>query len=297
MTRALRTFTGRKANDGERCMRWCTFRRRGALARYSLGECHREVRRLQARIVKATKEGRWGKVKALQWLLTHSFSGKALAVRRVTENQGKKTPGVDKVTGPRRSQKTVPFMTETAWVYKPRPLRRIYIPKSNGKMRPLGIPTMSDRAMQAFYLLALEPVSETLRDSHSYGFRPDRSTRDAIEQCFTALGKQASPQWILEGDIRGCFDEISHDWLITHVPTDKAILRKWLKAGYIEDRHLFPQTRSRDPARRHHLTSDFELGAGRPAAPCCGRRFTPSPKGRWQMDRPKVGLCVMPMTL
>jgi RNA-directed DNA polymerase len=104
----------------------------------------------------------------------------------------------------------------------------------------LTVPCMVDRAMQALHLLALEPVSETCADLHSYGFRRDRSTADAIEQCFTALAKKTSPQWILEGDIRACFDEISHSWLITNVPTDTVILRKWLKAGYIEDRQLFP---------------------------------------------------------
>jgi RNA-directed DNA polymerase len=107
-------------------------------------------------------------------------------------------------------------------------------------MRALGIPCMVDRAMQALHLLALEPVSETCADSHSYGFRRDRSTADAIEQCFTALAKKTSSQWILEGDIRACFDEISHSWLVTNVPTDTVILQKWLKAGYIEDLQLFP---------------------------------------------------------
>ena len=168
--------------------------------------CYREVRRLQTRIFKATKERRWGKVKALQWLLTHSFNGKALAVRRVTENHGKKTPGVDKVTWSTPEAKYRAVKKLSRHGYAPRPLRRIYIPKSSGKMRALGIPCMDDRAMQALHLLALEPVSETCADSHSYGFRRDRSTADAIEQCFTALAKKTSPQWILEGDIRACLD-------------------------------------------------------------------------------------------
>jgi RNA-directed DNA polymerase len=206
----------------------------------SWSQCHREVRRLQARIVKATKEGRWNKVKSLQWLLTHSFSGKALAVRRVTENQGKKTPGVDKVRWSTPEAKYRAIKTLNRHGYRPQPLRRIYIPKSNGRRRPLGIPTMKDRAMQALYLLALEPVSETKADPHSYGFRPARSTADAIEQCFTLLARQNRPQWVLEGDIRGCFDEIAHSWLIAHVPMDKVVLRRWLQAGYIDNRQLFP---------------------------------------------------------
>ena len=202
--------------------------------------CHREVRRLQARIVKATRESRHGKVKALQWMLTHSFSGKALAVRRVTENQGKKTPGVDGVTWSAPEAKSQAMLSLGRRGYRPQPLRRVYIPKSNGKMRPLGIPTLKDRAMQALYLLAIEPVAETTADRCSFGFRPERATADAIEQCFTALSKKVAPQWILEGDIKGCYDNISHDWLLSHTPMDRTILKKWLKAGYMEDRQLFP---------------------------------------------------------
>ncbi len=201
---------------------------------------NKNVRRLQVRIVKATQEGRWNKVKALQRLLTHSFSGKALAVRRVTENQGKNTPGVDKVTWNTPQKKINAVYSLRQKGYHPQPLRRIYIPKKNGKKRPLGIPVMKCRAMQALYLLALDPVAETTADPNSYGFRSQRSTADAIEQCFKALGKARSPQWILEGDIKGCFDAISHDWLLAHIPMEKAILRKWLKAGYMEKYVLHP---------------------------------------------------------
>ncbi len=132
---------------------------------------HQNVRRLQARIVKATQSGRWGKVKALQHLLTHSFSSKALAVRRVTENQGKRTPGVDGKTWNTPVKKATAIQTLTQRGYQPQPLRRVYIPKSNGKKRPLGIPCMIDRAMQALYLLALDPIAETVADPNSYGFR------------------------------------------------------------------------------------------------------------------------------
>src|SRR5438045_846870 len=198
------------------------------------------VRRLQARIVKATKEERWSKVKALQRLLTHSFTGKALAVRRVTENQGKNTPGVDRIIWNTPHKKINAIYSLRQRDYHPQPLRRIHIPKKNGKKRPLGIPVMKCRAMQALYLLALDPVAETTADPNSYGFRPGRSTADAIEQCFNVLGKRASPQWILEGDIKGCFDAISHEWLLTHIPMEKAILRKWLKAGYMEQHILYP---------------------------------------------------------
>lgn len=93
--------------------------------------------------------------------------------------------------------------------------------------------------MQALYLLALEPVSEAIADRRSFGFRPERSTADAIEQCFAQLSRKVSPKWVLEGDILGCLDNISHDWLLNHTPTDRQILRKWLKVGYMEDRQLF----------------------------------------------------------
>jgi RNA-directed DNA polymerase len=201
---------------------------------------HRTVRRLQARIVKATQEGKRGKVKALQRLLTHSFSGKALAVRRATENQGKRTAGVDGETWSTPGAKSAAMHTLRQRGYRPKPLRRVYIPKSNGKKRPLGIPTMRDRAMQALYLLALEPIAETTADRNSYGFRPGRSTADAIEQCFLALARKSSSPWVLEGDIKSCFDRISHEWLVANVPMDKAILRKWLKAGYMENHVLHP---------------------------------------------------------
>jgi RNA-directed DNA polymerase len=198
-------------------------------------KCHANVRRLQRRIVKATQQGRWGKVKALQRLLTTSFSGKALAVKRVTENQGKRTPGVDKETWSTPKDKSKGLLSLKRHGYRPSPLRRVYIPKANGKKRPLGIPTIKDRAMQALYLLALEPIAETLADPNSYGFRPGRSTADATQQCFQTLAKADRAQWILEGDIKGCFDNISHEWLLANIPTDKTILKKWLKSGFLEN--------------------------------------------------------------
>ena len=169
--------------------------------------CHRNVRKLQARIVKATEEGRWNKVKALQWLLTHSLSGKQLAVKRVTDNKGKNTPGVDRETWSTPEAKTEAVKSLRRRGYQPQPLRRVYIPKSNGKPRPLGIPTMKDRAMQALHLLALDPVSETTADRNSYGFRKARSAHDALEQCFSVVGKPSkSAQWVFDADIKGCFD-------------------------------------------------------------------------------------------
>ncbi|WP_374512914.1 group II intron reverse transcriptase/maturase [Niveibacterium sp.] len=203
-------------------------------------DAHRVVARLQARIAKATKAGEWRKVRTLQKLLTKSTSAKALAVRRVTENQGARTPGVDRQLWDTPDAKWHAVVALGSTQYKPLPLRRIYIPKTNGDKRPLGIPTMRDRAMQALHLLALDPVAETTGDPHSYGFRRERSTADAIEQVRNVLGRDASPKWVLEGDIKGCFDNISHDWLAANVCMDKGILRKWLKAGFIETGKLFP---------------------------------------------------------
>jgi RNA-directed DNA polymerase len=203
---------------------------------------HKNVRRLQARIVKATQEGKWGKVKALQRLLTHSFSGKALAVKRVTENKGKWTPGVDKQIWETPAKKMAAVYSLRQHGYKPLPLRRVYIPKSSNpkKKRPLSIPTMKDRAMQALYLLALEPIAETTADPNSYGFRTERSAADAIRQCFIALSRRFNAQWVLEGDIKSCFDRISHAWLLANIPMEKAILNKWLNAGFMEKHILYP---------------------------------------------------------
>ncbi|MCI0996551.1 group II intron reverse transcriptase/maturase [Pseudomonas corrugata] len=198
----------------------------------------RNVRVMQVRIAKACRENNWRRVKALQRMLTRSRSARYLAVRRVTENQGKRTAGVDRVLWDTPDAKWKAANGLKRHGYKPRPLRRVFIPKSNGKERPLGIPTMTDRAMQALYLLALAPIAETTGDPNSYGFRIERCTADAMGQLFVCLSKKVSAQWVLEADIKGCFDNINHDWLIANVPMDKAVLQKWLKAGVIHKGQL-----------------------------------------------------------
>lgn len=200
----------------------------------------KEVKRLQMRIAKAARDKRYGKVKALQWILTHSYFAKLLAVKRVTQSSGAHTPGVDGVIWKKPEQKIKAVKSLQRREYKTQPLRRIYIPKSRGGQRPLSIPTIQCRAMQALHLLALEPVAETRADKNAYGFRPKRSTADAIQQCFTTLAKKTSSTWILEGDIQACFDSLSGTWLEANIPMDKTLLTKWLRAGYIEKRTLHP---------------------------------------------------------
>jgi RNA-directed DNA polymerase len=216
---------------------------RGAAAHWSAldwSKIRRHVRRLQARIVKAVRAGKWHRVRCLQRLLANSFAAKLLAVKRVSSNRGKRTPGVDGILLKTPAQKWRQALRLNAKGYKPKPLRRIYIPKKNGKRRPLGIPAQADRAEQALDLLALDPVSETLADPCSYGFRKGRSTQDAMAGCFNALCRAKSAEWLLEGDIRGCLDHLDHAWLVDRLPTHKGRLRAWLKAGYLERKVFHP---------------------------------------------------------
>lgn len=203
------------------------------------GQVEETVRRLQARIVKALKENAFRKVKDLQRLLARSLSARLLAVKRVTTNKGKKTPGVDGIIWTTPEQKTQ-AVHDLAKDIPTLPLRRIYIPKKNGKMRPISIPSMPNRAQQACHLLTLDPIAETYADPHSFGFRSERGCHDAIGYIFKILVRKGSPQWILEGDIKSCFDEINHEWLKENVHMDKSVLQEWLKAGFMEGKKLFP---------------------------------------------------------
>ncbi len=203
-------------------------------------KARQEVRRLQVRIAKAVKENRWNKVRALQYLLTHSFYAKLLAVKRVTSNKGKKTPGIDGVLWQDARAKRRAACSLRRRGYHPQPLRRIYIKKKNGKLRPLSIPTMYDRAQQALYKQGLAPIAETTADKNSYGFREGRACADAVACAFNALSKPNSAPWIFEGDIKGCFDNISSEWMLKNIPMDKAVLHKWLKAGYVENGTHYP---------------------------------------------------------
>lgn len=198
------------------------------------------VSRLQYRISKAQKQCRTNLVKRLQYLLTNSFYAKALAVKKATAAKGRHTAGTDGEIWSTPKAKMDAVKRLNAGRYRARPLKRVYIPKRNGKLRPLSIPTMYDRAMQTLYLMALDPVQEAAADPNSYGFRKGRCCQDAREQLFILLSKKTSPQWILEGDIKGCFDHISHGWLMKNIPMDKTVLKRFLKAGFVYRERLFP---------------------------------------------------------
>jgi RNA-directed DNA polymerase len=245
------------------------------------------VGKAQMRIAQAEQDHDFRRVKRLQRNLVRSWQAKALAVRRVTENRGKRSSGVDGElwNTPEAKWKAVCHLNKSG--YRARPLRRVYIPKSNGKERPLGIPTMFDRAMQALYLLALEPVAECTSDPNSYGFRKGRSTHDACGQLFVTLSKRASAQWILDADITGFFDHINHDWLLQHVHMNRRILRQWLKSGVIDRGHLnrtemgTPQGGIISPTLANITLNGLERGLARHLAVSLGSR---------QAERAKVNV-------
>lgn len=156
-----------------------------------------------------------------------------LAVGTVTTNRGKHTPGIDNVLWESPGDKYNAALSLESRGYSPRPLKRIYKPKRNGDSRPLSIPTMKDRAMQTLYKFTLEPISELSADEHSYGFRPKRNTRHALERCCDILRSRKDYTWILKADVKSCFDNISHEWIMDNIHIDKGILWKFLKCGYV----------------------------------------------------------------
>jgi len=198
--------------------------------------------KLQKRIFQASERGDVKAVRKLQKTLIRSWSAKCIAVRRVTqENQGKNTAGVDgvKTLTPKQRINLVGKLKLTG---KAKPTRRANIPKpGTTETRPLGIPTINDRALQALVKLALEPEWEAKFEPNSYGFRPGRSCHDAIEAIFICINKKA--KYVLDADISKCFDRIDHKALLLKIntyPTLRQQIKRWLKAGYCVEEGLFP---------------------------------------------------------
>jgi RNA-directed DNA polymerase len=205
------------------------------------GHVAKNVRRIQERIYRATQRQEWKKVRSLQKLLVRATSNKLLAIRRVTqENQGRHTPGVDGVVyDTPEARMALSRENLSLKGYRPRPVRRTHIPKDEGKQRPLGIPTIKDRIMQAIVKAVLEPEWEARFEANSYGFRPGRNCMDAITQIHTTLNQEGCSSWILDADISGCFDNIAHKPLLARIPVFDTVVRRWLKAGVVElGRHV-----------------------------------------------------------
>ena len=205
---------------------------------------NRIVNNLQRRIFVAKQEGRFRAVRKLQNLLLSAQSNRYLAVRQVSQiNSGKKTSGIDKkvFVNPQDRMKLIAIISDTPFnEWKPSPTKRIYILKSNGKTRPLGIPILADRALQAMVKNALEPEWEASFEGSSYGFRKNRSAHDAIRYIHNVCNSNTSKHWVVDADIKGCFDNLSHDFLdkeISNFPARKLIWR-WLKVGYV-DKHIY----------------------------------------------------------
>lgn len=211
---------------------------------------NKNVRNLRRRIFKATREGNLKKIRSLQKLMLKSYSNLLLSVRRVTQdNSGKNTPGMDKVTI-KTPEARMKFANDLADEnnFRANAARRVYIPKKNGKKRPLGIPTIKDRAIQAIVKNALEPYWEAIFEATSYGFRPGRGCHDALQKIFLIARPNKTLKWVVDADIKGCFDNISHEQLLTTIGNFPArrLIKAWLKAGYI-DNNVFYSTESGTP--------------------------------------------------
>lgn len=228
----------RNVNVTERTCEWNTVNWR---------KTNRIVRNLRQRIFRATQAGLLKKVRSLQRLLMRCYSNTLVSVRRVTQtNKGKNTPGMDKLVVKTPKDRGIlveilVILVEYAFLWKPHPARRVYIPKSNGKQRPLGIPSIIDRCLQAIVKNALEPAWEAQFEGISYGFRPGRSAHDAIGKIYSIARPNKTKKWVVDADIKGCFDNIAHEPLLKAIGNFPArkLVRQWLKAGYVDNRAFY----------------------------------------------------------
>lgn len=210
------------------------------------GQVERDVQRLRQRIFAASQAGDLAKVQNLQKLMLRSRSNALMSVRRVTEiNAGRKTAGIDGKVALHSQEKAelADWIQCDAAAWSPRPVRRVYVPKSNGRRRPLGIPVIADRALQALVVSALEPEWEARFEPKSYGFRPGRGCHDAIVAIHSAAkGKTAKRLWVLDADLETAFDRLGHDHILASLGAFPArgLVNRWLKAGVMEDGRVTP---------------------------------------------------------
>jgi RNA-directed DNA polymerase len=205
-------------------------------------QCYEYLTELQYNILIAYREKDKNQVKIQQHRLTRSFAARAIAVRKVVSNKGKKTPGIDKVIWDRKELRFEAIgKLKDLSQYKASPVRRVYIPKAGNKLRPLGIPTMIDRAVQTLLMFTIDPIAEETACQRSYGYRLHRGVKDcAVYLWMVSASPTANRRSILEADIKGFFPSVCHKWLLENIPMDKRILKEFLKAGYMEDASLQP---------------------------------------------------------
>ncbi|PAK45292.1 reverse transcriptase N-terminal domain-containing protein, partial [Priestia megaterium] len=209
----------------------------------------RYVTKLRQRIYRAEQQNQRRRVRKLQRLLLRSKANLLLSIRRVTQqNTGKRTPGVDGYTASKPNERIKLYqqlLKRNVFQHRPKPAKRTFIAKKNGKLRPLGIPTIRDRVYQNVVKNALEPQWEVRFEATSYGFRPKRSTHDAIRNLFNKLNTNSKKKWVFEGDFLGCFDHLNHNWIVgqTSAFPGNTPIRRWLKMGYIEQDMLHKTTK------------------------------------------------------